>query len=726
MTHERPFTGPSSAASSAATRRIDWTDELLAAEFPSMTEFEPLGRGGFASVFQARHPRLSVIALKVLTGKSEWQHDDAGRRLFRERVEAEIENLGQLGGRQNIVALYESGVSTSGWPYLVMELCRKESVRDVLRHRIHNGQGPMGASQVVDIGEAVGRALARAHDAGILHLDVKPANILIDRYDAYKLSDFGIAQSINASQSGQAFFTLHYAAPEMWGSPAEPTTASDVYSLGATLFHLAAGRRVFQGTDDREELRERVLNERAPRLELVGFPSALTELIARCLAKAPAERPTAAEVLQALRWISDADDDVTETYHAGSTPVPGQQPAAPLPAAPPPGGVAGLPVYPPPTPPAPVAAPVQPVAPQAAPTPQVPRLDLVVTPLPEGVGDPVSLLGANSPSGPRPNHDVPAAGTPNVVAGGDDDAVEDGEEDPTTHLGPVAAERRRRRRIPVAVAALLGAVLAAGATYGVIRALQDDTPTRVLGDDTFRANQDRIKFDPAKTEPVDPSKPGQAGELKLVPAGNGRARLTWSVESADQQTEYVVAAGIFDLDPSGSLNPAPTELGPVDSSGAIAADDAPLHRLDRKARSFDVPVDPSRMSCFRVYAVGVERIVESADDACWPSSAPKAPSANGPVVPDGQGNVVVRWVDNSDDESAFTIVAVAEIGSTKTVVDAISVPKDMQSTVVPIPQVEAVSCYVVVANNVAAPFSPSTKGGTYVPVANQTPSMCPA
>jgi len=253
---------------------------------PGYRDLELIGRGGFAAVYRAHDDaRNRTVAIKVLTLGLD---DPVGRSLF----DREAKGAGSLSDHPHIVTLYDSGFLADGRPYLVMEHCPHGSVRVA-------ADEPASLEEVLELGVKLAGALATAHARGILHRDVKPENVLVTQYHEPALCDFGIA---SMADRGDAT-TLHamtptYAAPEVLDL-GKASEASDLYSLGATLYRLLAGRPPFGSatTDGLHRFLTNVVAEPLPPIGRDDVPAVVEDLLRSCMAKSPADRPASAEQL---------------------------------------------------------------------------------------------------------------------------------------------------------------------------------------------------------------------------------------------------------------------------------------------------------------------------------------------------------------------------------------------------------------------------------------------
>jgi serine/threonine-protein kinase PknK len=261
-------------------------------EIPGYESLVEIGHGGFAVVYRAQDHRFNrSVAIKVLTGPL-----DAPSR---KRFERERRAMGALSRHPHCVTVYDSGFTSDDRPYLVMEDMSGGS----LRQRINDG--PMPWPEVAALGVKLAGALHAAHEAGVLHRDIKPENMLCSAYGEPKLAEFGIARlEADTLTSGMIFATPAHAAPELFEGTG-PTRASDVYSLGSTLFMLLAGRAPFVRRNDEPAIAviTRASQEPVPDLRPRGIPDAVCAVVEDAMAKRLEDRPTAAEVGRRLQDV---------------------------------------------------------------------------------------------------------------------------------------------------------------------------------------------------------------------------------------------------------------------------------------------------------------------------------------------------------------------------------------------------------------------------------------
>ncbi|WP_102507894.1 serine/threonine-protein kinase [Sanguibacter massiliensis] len=260
-----------------------WLGRLHEQSVPGLDLREAVARGASATVYRAIQESVDrEVAVKI------WHAplvDAASREAFRTEARA----AGVLSGHAGIAAVHDAGIDARDRPYLVMELCRRGSLADLLR------SGPLDGEQAVRVGVGVADALAASHAIGIVHRDVKPGNILISDYGEPLLGDFGIAALVDSDDALHAF-TPAYAAPEVLDGASSPDPRQDVFSLAATVHALVAGaprRAPEDAPDPVAALATLEFAELAPR-----GPDGLDAVLARALDPDPRRRTASATMLR--------------------------------------------------------------------------------------------------------------------------------------------------------------------------------------------------------------------------------------------------------------------------------------------------------------------------------------------------------------------------------------------------------------------------------------------
>ena len=266
--------------------------ELRDAGFDDVAE---IGHGGFGVVFRCVQPTLDrTVAVKVLTSDLDPENLD---RFMREQ-----RAMGRLSGHPHIVQVHEVGTTASGRPFIVMPYHAKDSLEALIRRH-----GPLDWRETLSIGVKLAGALDAAHRAGTLHRDVKPANILLTDYGEPQLTDFGIARIAGGFETATGVITGSpaFTAPEVLEG-ATPTVASDIYSLGATLFCALTGHAAYERRSGEQVVAQflRIASEPVPDLRDTGLPDDVAAAIEVAMARDPSDRPaTVAEFGERLREI---------------------------------------------------------------------------------------------------------------------------------------------------------------------------------------------------------------------------------------------------------------------------------------------------------------------------------------------------------------------------------------------------------------------------------------
>jgi cytochrome c peroxidase/tRNA A-37 threonylcarbamoyl transferase component Bud32 len=260
-----------------------------------------LGRGGMGVVYKARHRKLDrLVALKMIIGGA--AADDE----YRHRFQIEVQAVARLQ-HPSIVQIFDVG-EHDGQPYCAFEFLEGGTLAGKF-----DGQ-PLPPKEAARLIETLARGIHAAHEAGIIHRDLKPANVLIGRDGSPKISDFGLAKrldtDVNQTQSGMIMGTPGYMAPEQAaGRIRQLGPWTDVYSLGAMLYELLAGRPPFVADTGWDVLNKVVLEEPTPPSRLQSsIPRDLETICLKCLEKEPERRyASAAELANELRRFLDGD-----------------------------------------------------------------------------------------------------------------------------------------------------------------------------------------------------------------------------------------------------------------------------------------------------------------------------------------------------------------------------------------------------------------------------------
>lgn len=270
-----------------------------AKRFGVYTLRERLGSGGMGDVYVAEHQLLKRrCAIKLIKAEK------AGDPNTIARFESEVQSAARLT-HPNTIEIYDYGVTQDGTFYYVMEYLPGLNLQEIVER-----YGPLPPERVVHLLKQVCSALTEAHAAGLIHRDIKPGNIFAAErgglYDVAKLLDFGLvkslkpdADSIHLTQQGSVVGSPLFAAPEA-AVDGEPTSQSDIYSIGATAYYLLTGRPVFPGDNALKVLFAHTQETPQPLSELLPeVPRDLEAVIMKCLAKRPEDRYATVEDLEA-------------------------------------------------------------------------------------------------------------------------------------------------------------------------------------------------------------------------------------------------------------------------------------------------------------------------------------------------------------------------------------------------------------------------------------------
>jgi serine/threonine-protein kinase len=265
-----------------------------------------IGEGGMGVVYRAHHAMLRrPTAVKLLLPHKVGAADTL------DRFEREVQSMSQLT-HPNTVAVFDYGRNHDGVLYYAMEYLDGINLEELV-----HVYGPQPAARIAWILEQVCGALSEAHAKGFTHRDIKPPNIILcergGMSDVAKVVDFGLVKEITASTSASTQVILgtpHYIAPEAVNDPSQVGPPADIYALGAVAYFLLTAKRVFDGKTAVDICVQHVTVQPVPpsKAAEVQVPPELEALVLRCLAKTPAERPTALELAKLLRALARTDD----------------------------------------------------------------------------------------------------------------------------------------------------------------------------------------------------------------------------------------------------------------------------------------------------------------------------------------------------------------------------------------------------------------------------------
>ncbi|MDG3012899.1 protein kinase [Rhodococcus sp. D2-41] len=258
------------------------TGELAALGFEDADE---VGRGGYGVVYRCTQVDLDRhVAVKVLGTELDEDH--------RARFLREQQAMGRLTGHPNIVDVLQAGTTAGGHPFIVMPYHPQDSLDTRIRRH-----GPLAVDEVLRLMVKMAGALETAHSLGIVHRDVKPANILLTDYGEPELTDFGIAQVAGGfrTATGTISGSPAYTAPEVLGGSA-PGPFADVYGLGATAYCALTGHAAHERKPGEDVMAQflRITGQPVPDLRQRGVPDDVAALVAAAMTRDPGGRPSAA------------------------------------------------------------------------------------------------------------------------------------------------------------------------------------------------------------------------------------------------------------------------------------------------------------------------------------------------------------------------------------------------------------------------------------------------
>ncbi|MCW5833726.1 MAG: serine/threonine protein kinase [Labilithrix sp.] len=298
------------ATIAAASGQVGWSARMQLRKARRLGRYRleaRIGEGGMNEVWLAWDESLQRnVALKILRSSAETD----GRVLA--RFEREALALSRLTS-PHTVRVFDFGASDDGVSFIAMEYLPGADLQQLVRE-----SGPMPPERAIALAIQACRSLAEAHAAGIVHRDVKPANLFVtrmgDQHDVLKVLDFGIARLVSDTTRTQSVRgTPAYMPPECW-MDGEADARSDVYALGATLYYLLSGHPPFEGSDAAQLVRAHLLQSPDAPSKRRGepLPAALDDLVLCCLAKSPSDRVGSVGELEAA--LADCASALERTW----------------------------------------------------------------------------------------------------------------------------------------------------------------------------------------------------------------------------------------------------------------------------------------------------------------------------------------------------------------------------------------------------------------------------
>ena len=246
------------------------------------TYIRPLGSGGFADVFlyQQNLPTREVAVKVFLQGIVNVN--------VAQTFVQEVNTMAQLAAHPSVLTVFEARVASDGRPIMIMDLC-SEGFGKSWRTK------PLEVEQVLDLGVKLASALETVHRLGKLHRDIKPSNILLTRFNEPVLSDFGIAAGFAAGAESELLaMSVPWSAPEVVSLQTSGSVASEIWSLGATLYSLLAGRTPFEVDDadknDTASIKARIAKAIYTPIPRPGIPRVIEEVLLKAMARDPQDR----------------------------------------------------------------------------------------------------------------------------------------------------------------------------------------------------------------------------------------------------------------------------------------------------------------------------------------------------------------------------------------------------------------------------------------------------
>jgi serine/threonine protein kinase len=283
-------------------------DDRRRNQIPGYRLLEKLGKGAMATVYKARQESLDrIVAIKVLPKRMN-DNTEFVERFYKEgRAAARLSH-------NNIVQAYDVGYSPEGYHYFVMEYVEGKTLYDIMQPPPVGEGRAFSEAEALEIMIQITGALTHAHDRGLIHRDVKPKNIIFTPQGVAKLTDLGLARAMDdkgaaESEAGKAYGTPYYISPEQIRGEVDIDFRSDIYSLGATLYHLVTGHPPFEAETPTAVMHKHLKEPLVPPDHInTALSAGVSEIVEVAMAKRREDRyASTRDLLEDLETVRKGD-----------------------------------------------------------------------------------------------------------------------------------------------------------------------------------------------------------------------------------------------------------------------------------------------------------------------------------------------------------------------------------------------------------------------------------
>lgn len=279
-------------------------EERRGSQIPGYQLLGMIGKGAMAKVYKARQMSLDrIVAIKVLPKRMSENPEFVSRFYAEGRAAARLSH-------SNIVQAIDVGSTPDGFHYFVMEYIEGKTLYDLMTPPPHGDGRTFSEAEALDITMQIAEALAHAHERGLIHRDVKPKNIILTPQGVAKLTDLGLAREVNdkaaaESEAGKAYGTPYYISPEQIRGDVDIDFRADIYSLGATMYHLLTGRPPFEADTPTAVMHKHLKEPLRPPDHLnTALSAGISEIIEVAMAKSRDQRyGNTADMLEDLKLV---------------------------------------------------------------------------------------------------------------------------------------------------------------------------------------------------------------------------------------------------------------------------------------------------------------------------------------------------------------------------------------------------------------------------------------